>query len=163
MGLPPSQQHNGERALAWITLQPASRPTREGESQPCLPSTQTGGTKSPEMPRREVGKEADPASTSNMTASVIARLGGLVRNTALFLQPVGLSHGFSLWKKGQQQRAPYLSVTSTGGEQKGAKLSPGMEPALGNHAGSSLTCTKGTHRRAELWCLNHCQEVFGLH
>lgn len=28
--MPPSQQHDGERALAWITLQPASCPTRKG-------------------------------------------------------------------------------------------------------------------------------------
>lgn len=30
VGLPPSQQHNRERALAWVTWQPASCPTRKG-------------------------------------------------------------------------------------------------------------------------------------
>ena len=71
-------------------------PHQERETWPRLPSTQTGGTKPPEMHKLEVGEEADPTSTSNTTASIIARLGGLVRNTALFLQPAGLPHGFRL-------------------------------------------------------------------
>lgn len=160
-------------------------PYKERETQPHLPSMQMGGMKPPEMHRLEVGEEADPTSTSNTTASVIARVGGLVRNTALFLQPAGLPRGFSLWAKrkaaacsmsdrhqhwwgaGREEapRATYFKIQLCT-KSNTAKLNfrPGMETAPRQpHRELGLTHTKGTcGRRAELWHLSHCQWVFGL-
>lgn len=111
-GFAPSQhRRQHDRALAQVAF-----PTRKRGTWPPLPSTQTGGTKPPERHRLEVGEEAD--STSNTTASIIARLGGLVRKAGLFLQPAGLPRGFSLRARGKAVACSVSDCSALTGRRK---------------------------------------------